>query len=160
MGRRASARGAERGLLPATGPLPHRIQPPPCPLQSSLLRDLMMHPLSPSRVGVCFSPLPQSLMVLCNQLIPASQPEAARTHGWIPHMQSSSPHASPSHQDPLLPHSPPAAARGAATCGAEPIFPGAKHGVAGIPKPPHTSPGIQKTARSLGLPMSSCHIAP
>lgn len=65
--------GAEHGFFPDTGPLPHRIRPPPRPLQSSLLRDLTMHPRSPGRWGVRFPPLPHSLMALCNWLIPASQ---------------------------------------------------------------------------------------
>lgn len=92
--------GAEHRLFPAMGALPCRIRPPPCPLQSSLLRDLMMHPRSPGRQGAPFSPLPHSLMVLCNQLIPASQVEAAPTCSQIPHVQPRWLHASPLHRGP------------------------------------------------------------
>lgn len=64
--------GAQYRLFPGMDPLVPTIQPPRCPLQISLLRDLMMHPHSPGRRGACFPPIPHSLTALCDQLIPAN----------------------------------------------------------------------------------------
>lgn len=78
--------GSSVQVLPSHGsPCPHD-PPPRCPLQTSLLRDLMMHPHSPGRRSACLPPIPHSSMALCNHLIPAKQvaPLVCSPDGYMP----------------------------------------------------------------------------
>lgn len=119
--------GAQRRLFPARDRLVPTIRPPRCPLQPSLLRDLMMHPHSPGRRGARFPPIPQSLMALCHQLMSANPVAPALTHGWTPHVQPRWPHAKPLHQGTALAPCTPSHSPGAAAHGAAPRFIGGTH---------------------------------